>query len=361
MKHLLIVGTILLSILSCQNDSISTPGASSGISGKLPKANGQAGVLLVSIDNSLWQGEIEAIFNEKFMDTAQGPYIYVEHVFDFVQEDPSTINNIRKKNRNFLRIILETEEEYEQTEVLVKNDFKAANQLYVVIRDSNKDRLTAFLDKELKTYIALYDLEETERLVNSYAADPNNSFDQVAQEKFGISISVPSSADFKANQDSIIYALDRHVDETTRDNPNTGAKGGTYWSQKGILIWSSSYLGEESMAPMSILGTRDTTLKYNVKGTVEGSYMATELAQSRRPKFEYFDFNGNSAVKIEGLWKHDGNPAASGGGPFVQYSIVHPTRGTVVHISTHVFAPRFNKREYIREIRAMLQTIVMVD
>ncbi len=213
----------------------------------------------------------------------------------------------------------------------------------------------------MKTYIALFDLEETDRLINSYNADHNNGFDKVAKEKFGISISVPSSADFKANKDSIIYALDRHVDETTRDNPKTGAKGGTYWSQKGILIWSSPYLGEQSMEPMTIIGTRDTTLKYNVKGTIEGSYMATELAPSRRPKFEYFDLDGNNAVKIEGLWKHDGNPAASGGGPFVQYSIAHPTRGTVVHISTHVFAPRFNKREYIREIRAMLATIVMVD
>lgn len=360
MKHLLIVGAIILSVLSCQNKSTSTNG-SSGMSGKLPKANGEAGLMLVSIDNTLWSGEIEAIFNEKFADTAQGPYIYLEHVFDFVQEDPSTINNIRKKNRNFLRIILETDKEYEQTEALIKTDFKASGQLYVVIRDSNKDRLTAFLDKELKTYIALFDLEETDRLINEYNKNHNNNFDNVAQEKFGISISVPSAADFKANKDSIIYALDRHVDETTRDNPNTGAKGGTYWSQKGILIWSSSYTGEESMDPMTILGVRDTILKYNVKGTIEGSYMATELSPSRRPKFEYFELSGNKAVKIEGLWKHDGNQAASGGGPFVQYSIVHPTRGTVVHISTHVFAPRFNKREYIREIRAMLATVVLVD
>jgi hypothetical protein len=162
------------------------------------------------------------------------------------------------------------------------------------------------------------------------------------------------------DQDSIIYALDRSVEETTRDNPKTGATGGTYWAQRGILIWDSPYVNEESFAPMTILATRDTTLKYSVKGTVEGSYMATEYAPSHKPKFEYFELNGNKAVKIEGLWKHDGHIAASGGGPFIQYSIVHPTRGTVVHISTHVFAPRFNKREYIREIRAMLSTINVV-
>lgn len=361
MKHLLIVGALILSIISCQNETTTTGGIIGGVSGTLSQANGQAGLILVSIDNALWNGKIEAIFQDKFSDTAQGPFIFVEHTFDYVQEDPSTINTIRKKNRNFLRIILETEKEYYQTEVLVKKDFKASNQLYVVIRDSDQDRLTTFLENELKTYIALFDSEENDRLIDTYNADNNIQFDKIAKEKFGISISIPSSATFKSDQDSIIYALEKSVEETTRDNHKTGAKGGTYWAQRGILIWDSPYVDEDSFSPMAILSTRDTTLKYNVKGTIEDSYMATEYAPSHRPKFEFFELNGNKAVKIEGLWKHDGNPAASGGGPFIQYSIVHPNRGTIVHISTHVFAPRFNKREYIREIRAMLSTVSLVN
>lgn len=359
MKNLVIAVAILFGVVACQNESVNSNGG--GISGKLTQANGTSGEILVSIDNELWQGDIEAIFQTKFADTAKGPYIFLEHTFDYVQEDPSTINKVRKKNRNYLRIILETDKKMDETEAIIKKDFKASGQLYVVIRDSDKNRLTQFLDHELKTYIALFDIEETERLIKKYQNEPNANFNNTAKEKFGISISIPSSAKFKANKDSIIYALDKSVEESTRDNPKTGAKGGTYWAQRGVLIWSSPYLGEESMAPLTILATRDTTLKYNVNGTVEGSYMATEYAVTHRPKFEYFEIDGNKAVKIEGLWKHAGANGASGGGPFVQYSIVHPTRGTVVHISTHVFAPRFNKREYIRQIRAMLKTVVVVD
>jgi len=359
MKNLFILAILLLGVVACQNETINTNNG--GISGTLTQANGTPGEILVSIDNALWQGDIEGIFETKFADTAQGPYIFLEHTFDYTQEDPSTINKVRKKHRNFLRIILESDKNMDETEAIVKKDFKASGQLYVVIRDSDKTRLTQFLNQELKTYITLFDIEETERLIKAYQNKPNVNFNNTAKEKFGISISIPSSARFKANKDSIIYALDKSVEETTRDNPKTGAKGGTYWAQRGILIWSSPYVGEESIAPLTILATRDTTLKYNVKGTVKGSYMATEYAPTHRPKFEYFDLNGNKAVKVEGLWRHNGTKGASGGGPFVQYSVVHPTRGTVVHISTHIFAPRFNKREYIRQIRAMLKTIVVVE
>ena len=155
--------------------------------------------------------------------------------------------------------------------------------------------------------------------------------------------------------------MDKSVDETTRDNPNTGAKGGTYWSQKGILIWSTPYLNETSIDPQNILYIRDSTLKQHVNGTTTNSYMTTEYAPSHLPTFTYFEVEGQKAVKVEGLWKHDGNPAASGGGPFVQYSLVHPTRQTLIHVSTHVFAPRFNKREYIRQIKGILSTSRFVD
>jgi len=366
MKYLLISIALIVGFWSCEEETVIentevTREIKGGLSGSLPKANGVIGRVLVSVTDELWKGEIEAIFNEKFSDTAKGPYIHYEPIFEFQQESPTTINRIRKKNRNFLRLMLESDKDYSQTEVIVKTDYKAEGQLYIIIRDSDKKRLLAFLNSQLSTYIALFNLEEDDRLVTKYNLNKNTGFDNAAKEKFGVSISIPLSAKFIANKDSIIYALDRNVDQKTKDNPKTGAKGGTYWSQKGIMIWESPYENVSSFNPITVLNLRDSVLKENVKGTVIDSYMATEYASSHKPKIQFTDINGNQTMIIEGLWKHDGNIAASGGGPFIQYSIVHPTRHTIVHISTHIFAPRFNKREYIRQIRAMLNTITLVD
>jgi len=371
MKQVIIILTLILSATSCSTNAenqkegepktVKSNGLIGVAAGTLPNANGKHGEVLVSIKNDLWEGEIEEIFNEKFKDTAVGPYIRLEYTFDFQQIDPKDVNSIRKKNRNFMTIILDTDKEYHQTEVLVRKNYKAKDQLYVIIRDSDKSRLTNFLRNELKTYITLFDLEETDRLVSQYKSHYHASFNRVAKEKFGIDISIPNSAEFVSNQDTILYAIDKSVEESTRDNPKTGAKGGTYWAHRGVLIWSTPYTGSESMSPEKILTDRDSTLKKVVKGAIKDSYMATEYAVGYQPTYEIIDVNGHQAVKIEGLWGHSGNPAALGGGPFIQYSILHPTKNEIINISAHVFAPRFSKREYIRQIRAMLMTTVVID
>jgi len=112
MKQLIILMSIILSITSCDNKievqnkgnskPIKTGGLSGGSAGTLPNANGKHGQILVAIDNDLWKGDIESIFEEKFKDTAVGPYIYLEYVFDYNQINIKEVNSIRKKNRNFL-------------------------------------------------------------------------------------------------------------------------------------------------------------------------------------------------------------------------------------------------------------------
>lgn len=365
MKYLVAIFSVLVVLQSCSsNESTSTDQTTTPkgtVTGTLPQANGKPGQVLVSIENDLWQGEIKQVFDTVFSTPAKGPYIYNEHIMDYVQEDPSVINKNRKKHRNFMRIILDEDANLESTEVQVKRNNYANGQLYVQVRDSKKGRLVNFLKNELLTYVLLFDEEETDRLVKKYKQNPHLLFKQTAEERFGISISIPQSSKFKADLQTIIYALDKSADEVTKDNPKTGAKGGTYWSQRGVLVWSSPYEGEESMNPENIMALRDSILKAYVKGTEKGSYMTTEYYPTHKPTLQHINVDGNEAVRIEGLWKQAGNPEALGGGPFVQYSIKHPSRNTIVHAQAHIFAPRFDKREYIRQIRAILKTIKVVE
>lgn len=365
MKVLIAIFSLLFVLQSCSsnnstsvNETIEKP---KGVTGTLPQANGKPGEVLVSINNELWKGEIKSVFDTVFSTPAKGPYIYNEHILDYVQEDPTVINKTRKKHRNFIRIVIDENAELESTEVQIKRNNYANGQLFVQIRDSKKERLVDFLKKELLTYVLLFDEEETDRLVKKYKQNPHLLFKQTAEERFGISISIPQSSKFKADLKTIIYALDKSADEVTKDNPKTGAKGGTYWSQRGVLVWSSPYKGEKSMAPENIMMLRDSILKKYVKGTEKGAYMTTEYYPTHKPTLQHINVDGNEAVKIEGLWKQAGNPEALGGGPFVQYSLKHPTRNIVVHAQAHIFAPRFDKREYIRQIRAILKTIEVVD
>jgi hypothetical protein len=348
--------------LSCEpNNTTSTSShVNSGVSGTLPKATGPVGRLLVSVDNNLWDSGLKSIFVKHFSKPAKGPFIGAEPIFDFLQQDPTIINSLGMKNRNILKISLTDEGHLAETEVIIKKNYKSQGQVYIIVKDSDKDRLFAFFENELPTYIAVFDSQEDERLTQEYLTNNLNSFNSAAEKRFGISISVPSTAEFETDLDSIIYALDKSS-KTFADNPNTGAKGGTYWANKGILVWQSEYVDSSSLSLESVLKERDSTLKYAVKGVLENSYMATEYYETRAPKATSIMVDNTDALLIEGLWKHAGNEAASGGGPFLQYAIHHPTRNTVVHALVYIYALNYDKREFIRAAKAILNTIQIVD
>ncbi len=367
MKTLLLTSTLFVFLISCSSSEGEQPTTvststevKSQVTGTLPKANGIPGRVLISVEDNVWDGELAEIFKTHFSKEAKGPFIGAEPVMDYLQQDPSQINMLGKKNRNFLRIILDKESVYSETEVIVKKNHISRGQLYMVVKDSDKGRLLSFFKNELPTYIELFNDQENERLIQKYSNNRNFGFDKRAKEQFGISIGIPVEAKFKADLDTVIYALDKKSKELG-DNPKTGAKGGVYWAQKGIIIWESDYVDESSMSPVNLLKERDSTLKYVVKGTVVNSYMATEYYPTRKPVFTQLEVDGANAMQIEGLWIHGGNPSASGGGPFIQYSIQHPTRNTIVHATTYVYALNFAKRELFREVHAMLKTITIAE
>ncbi|MFK8036801.1 MAG: DUF4837 family protein [Crocinitomicaceae bacterium] len=363
----LLFAVCIIPLISCQSatpvtDSEDTPKThvSSSVSGTLPLATGPIGRVLISVNDNLWGGDMKALFIKHFSKNAKGPYISAEPVLDFFQQDPSKINALGLKNRNILKIIYSPESEITETEVVVKKNYKSQGQIYIVVKDSDKNRLLAFFENELPTYIAVFDSQEDERLINKFAANPLTGFKKAAKDRFGINISVPAKANFETDLDSIIYALDKYS-KTFADNPKTGAKGGTYWAKKGILIWDSEIKDESSFTVSKILQERDSTLKYAVKGVVSDSYMATEYHKTHAPIASEIMVGNANAMLIEGLWKHAGNPAASGGGPFLQYAIEHPSNGKIVHVVVYIYALNFNKRELLREAKAILNTIEIIE
>ena len=44
------------------------------------------------------------------------------------------------------------------------------------------------------------------------------------------------------------------------------------------------------------------------------------------------------------------------GGPYVHYTFVDEENSRVINLDGFVYAPKFNKREYLRELEALLKT-----
>jgi hypothetical protein len=68
--------------------------------------------------------------------------------------------------------------------------------------------------------------------------------------------------------------------------------------------------------------------------------------------------NSTYMVEMRGLWKLEN---AFMGGPFISHTMLDEKNNRVITVEGFVYAPSLDKRNYVRELEAILQTLEVVD
>jgi len=89
-----------------------------------------------------------------------------------------------------------------------------------------------------------------------------------------------------------------------------------------------------------------------IKGPTEGSWMTTE--HRIKPEVISYTKNGNYFVKMRGLWRVENDYM---GGPFVSLSTLSADKTHIITVEGYVYAPKYKKREYVRQLEAILSTV----
>ena len=346
LKFLLIAFPLL--IFSCGDSGLTSQDL-------LPDASGEHGHILVLMDNNLWDGNLGNSVKAQLDQRAPGIYLRPEPMFDYYHKTSESLTHVNKMGRLILKVFIDRDSTYSETALIEKRDYWAKGQLFLVVKDSDPNRLMEYVQNDFGSVLQKMNDFEANELIRHYKERTNNAVKEQAELTFGISISLPREAELKVKEDNFMWVK---YDRSRRlmGNEANSVDGGTFWVQEGLIFWSEPY-SEEAMDPYHILEKRDTILKYNIPGKVSGSYMATEYDSCCAPQGWVTTYHENDCVIFRGLWIHAGRIGAAGGGPFVQYSIHNPTNNTVVTVCGYVYAPKFDKREHIREIEAMLNTI----
>ncbi|MFT5819728.1 MAG: hypothetical protein ACI8ZM_000953 [Crocinitomix sp.] len=325
----------------------------------LPNANGQHGEILILMDDGLWNGAIGEAVVDNLSRRAIGVYLRPETMFSFFRKRPEDLNHMNQLNRNILKFMVVSDTVYDETVVLKKRNYYAKGQLFVIVKDSDPNRLYEYAQNGMDEVVDEFNNFEMEQLISFYEKDPNKRVKEMAENKFGISISVPKKSELKSEQENFTL-IKRDRSKNLMGSESTRAEGGTFWIQQGFMIWNTPYFPDSTqMTVQGALMDRDSTLKYNVPGEVSGTYMGTEKTEFYDPKGRVFNYNGHEAVELRGLWIYEGDRFVGGGGPFVQYSILNEAKNEIVTVSGYVYGPKYEKREYIRELDAVLNTIVI--
>jgi hypothetical protein len=105
------------------------------------------------------------------------------------------------------------------------------------------------------------------------------------------------------------------------------------------------------LTPEWVIATRDSLSAKFIRGTFEGSFV--EIDQRRPITSENIDFLDRFGFETRALW-HMTEDAM--GGPVLNYSFYDEQQRRIYMIDGMVFAPQFNKREFLRQIEAIAFT-----
>lgn len=304
----------------------------------LPSVSGRPGDLAVVVDKADWDSEIGDEFRKIFEEPYQVLPQY-EPIFNMIQIPHSAFSNVMKAQRNI--IIVNVSPEYNESKIIVRKDVWAKPQLILDMFAKNDSAFVKLLrDNQKKIINLLEDIERT-RLMDTYKKNLDGKIVNEIKQKYHVSLLIPKG--FKVYVDSSDFAW-------INEDVST--------SILGIFIYEYNYTDTNTFTKDYLINKRNQFLKKYVPGEVEGSYMTTE--REFGPFFSQYLLRGKRYIaELRGLWKMKNG--ISMGGPFVSITTLDQKRNKIVTIEGFVFAAGQNKRNYLRQVEAIVLSMEITE
>jgi hypothetical protein len=319
-----IVFAILISCVSfsCKNQ---------GQPGKV-SVTGRAGEVIVVISNESW----DSLPGRLIRETLAQPQLSLpqaEPLFDLADVPQEGFKNIFKTTRNI--VITKISSTVEQPGVVFKNDIWAAPQATVEINAKDYSQFQDLWNENSVKIISYFLTGERNRLIGSYKKIHDNAIFNVLKEKYQISFYCQPGFVIASQKDDFLWI-----------------KYETPEISQGIFFYTIPYDNDSIFTSDYLIKKRDELLKKYVPGPTEGSYMSTE--HQVEPVFNILRHNGNYAAEIRSLWNVENDFM---GGPFILLAELDAANQRVVVADGYVYAPSKNKRNYLRQVEAMIYSM----
>lgn len=322
MKIKLLLFYCVLFFVSCTDDGKKT----------LPGNTGRAGELVVVIPDTEWNSVTGEKVLSHFADDMHG-LPQPEPLFDVVQIAPTGFSNIFKTHRN---IVLAEIKAGNKNRVEVKKDVWAQSQLVIKISAEDTATFNGILATNATKIINYFLEKERERIIESYSQQKDEGIISMLKEKHGVTLAIPRGYNIAREGDHFVWLQYETTDII-----------------QSILVYSYPYTAQNTFTKNYLIAKRDSIAEKYVPGPEEGSFMQTDTVFGV-PVLNEIDFNGNYATELRGLWyvKNDFM-----GGPYINYSFLDKAQNRIISIDAFVFAPKFDKRNYLRQVEAIAYSL----
>ncbi|MDD6151926.1 MAG: DUF4837 family protein [Bacteroidales bacterium] len=306
-------------------------GTSCRHSGKvlLPNVSGKAGEVIVVMDKDNWEGAAGSAVRGLL--AAECQFLpQSEPLYTLANVPTGSFTDIFKIHRNI--VYFEIGSSVEKNTVTYRKDVWSTPQCVIQVSARNSGEAASLLEKEGKTIVGFIEQAERDRVINNSILYEERSLAKEVKSVFGGSPHFPMGYHLKKKTADFIW-----IDDEKQ------------YSTQGVLIYSYPAEGNDDFTLEKIINKRNEVMKANVPGMFENTWMTT--SDFWTPTIEHLRYQGRHFTQVRGLWEVQNDYM---GGPFVSHSFYSRDGKKIIVTEAFVYAPRYDKRQYLRQVESIL-------
>lgn len=338
-----------------------------------PDAIGEEGTVTVVMDSSHWNGEVGAALRRtlgRYITTLPQP----ERAFNLkVRElDSQSIYNQIKKYKNvvFVAVLDDT------TQVADFMRRRLSKKVRQAVQDGRAlftPRGDVWRQQQMVAYLTAQTAEELVQKIDAVGPKLRQTFNEATRRRQTVEMFEKGRQ--HALEDTLMqrhgFAVNVQHDYQIIQDTTTASGGFVYLRRvlpstwRNLMIYYTDEVDPSTLSPSWIKSTRDSLTRQYVRGNVAGFMRIDyrDITSRKRLASEQINFLGRYGFEVRGVWTmvapHEGDSSfvqLGMGGPFVSYGFYDRASGRLYLIDGAVFAPKFDKRDFLRQMEVIAYT-----
>lgn len=325
-----------------------------------PSAIGNDSEIVIVTDDQYWQGEIGDALRETlsdYVETLPAPErefelrrMNMQTSFEGIQQQKNVVIVAPYTDSSavgrFLRSRLPEDAVGAQDGVAVhREDLWRRNQMIVYMTAATPEALAQTIRDNGEDILYLFNRITRKRVTEDiFEKGRQRNVEEHLMEKHGFAVNVQH--DFRIAIDTTNFVWLRRILSDT-------------W--RSIFVYYIEDANPAVLSPEWIYATRDSLTKQWIQGNA-GGFVKIDRPPRRPLETDLVNFLDRYGFETRGLWqmvgeREDGSLFQFGaGGPFVTYTFYDEPSGRIYMIDGMVFAPGYEKRDFLRHMEAIAYT-----
>lgn len=303
----------------------------------LPNYTGKAGDLLVVVDSNYYAGTPGEAIKNVFAKQQPG-LLQKEAQFNLIHIPHRAFSKVFRNTRNIIMVTIDPES---KIKLSVREEIWAKTQMVILITAPTGQLAAETITKNSEALTDYLNNKEVERLKLKYAVNSNSKMAKFLLDNYQLSLNIDDQYNVAAKDKDFVWLRKEKL------------VGGHPVGQ-GIIIYTYPYVSDSTFDVGELVKKRNSYTKKYISGSIEGSFMQSFIGYV--PNQREVNLNGNDIYvnELRGHWQMEGDFM---GGPYINCSMVDEKNNRVICIDGYVYAPKFDKREYLREQEALIKSI----